>query len=60
MADGRRHAVPSSLTFAVKRDLARLLGDTAEAARLQAISERHAKVLMDRNRATAMFLAFAH
>ena len=44
--------------FAVKRDLARLLGDTAEAARLQEIIERHAKVYADRDRVTAMFVAF--
>lgn len=43
----------------MKRDLARLLGDTAEATRLQEIIERHAKVFADRDRATAMFVAFA-
>jgi hypothetical protein len=39
------------------RDLARLLGDTAGAARMQAIIERDAKVVSDRARATAMFVA---
>jgi hypothetical protein len=46
--------------LAVKRDLVRLLGDSAEATRLQDIIERHAKVFADRDRVTAMFLASAH
>jgi hypothetical protein len=46
--------------FAIKRDLARLLGDDAEATRLQAIVDRHAKVLGDRDRVTAIFLDQLH
>jgi hypothetical protein len=42
--------------FAIKRDLARLLGDSNEATRLQTIIDRHAKVFADRDRITALFL----
>lgn len=38
------------------RDLARLAGDDEEAARLQSVIDRHARVLADRDRALALYL----
>jgi len=46
--------------FAIKRDLARLLGDDAGATRFHAIVERHAKVLGDRERVTALLLVHVY
>jgi len=43
--------------LAIERDLARLLGDTAHAERLQAIIDRHAKAFGDPSRLKALFLA---